>query len=40
MGEGLGESLAEWNRTLEGPIATSALELRVGEQRLIYSIYV
>lgn len=34
----LGEALSEWQKTAAGPIAVSALELRVGEHRLLHSI--
>ncbi len=36
--ESLGGVLTEWNKTLEGPIAASSLELRVAEQRLLHSL--
>ena len=35
-----GEALAEWTKTLEGPVAASAFELRVGEHRLVNSVAV
>ena len=36
--ECLGGALAEWHKTLEGPVATSSLELRVAEQRLLHAV--
>ena len=38
--ETFGEAIAEWNKTLEGPVAASALELRVGEQRIEHHVNV
>ena len=34
----LGQALKEWLRTAEGPVATSALELRIAECRLLQSM--
>jgi len=34
----LGQALTEWLRTGEGPMATSGLELRIAECRLLHTI--
>ena len=34
----LASALTEWHKTVDGPVATSCLELRVAEQRLVHCL--